>query len=209
MPPSRSRSRPLLPPFPGARLLPAAALLVAACLLAALPSAAPADEGGLKLKAGDPAPDFTLKDLGTGREMRLSEHLGNGPVVLEFWAPWCDICKGHLGNLARLQEAWRGKGVTVLSVVVNFKTVDEVRAIACAKGVNYPVLLDPDLVVAGRYGLAGFLPLMVLVDGKGVIRFAHFGEFDPGSGPRPHLEALTVEVPAPVPFSYGGAYCGG
>ena len=34
-----------------------------------------------------PAPDFTLRTL-DGGTFTLSEHLGELPVVLNFWAPW-------------------------------------------------------------------------------------------------------------------------
>jgi peroxiredoxin len=163
----------------------------------------------MKWKEGDPAPDFSLADLGSGKAVRLSDHRGRGVVILEFWAPWCDICKTHLGNLARLQDGWRGRGVTVLSVAVNFRDEAELRQVACEKGVNFPVLPDGALEVAGRYGITGCLPLMVLVDAKGVVRYSHFGEFEGGDGPRRRIEALLSEVASPVPFSWRGEYCNG
>lgn len=36
------------------------------------------------LHAGDPAPDGTVTDAGTGTERRLSDHWKHGPVVIEF-----------------------------------------------------------------------------------------------------------------------------
>ena len=42
------------------------------------------------LKAGSPAPDFTLNDL-DGKPVTLSSFRGK-TVVLVFWATWCPDC---------------------------------------------------------------------------------------------------------------------
>lgn len=46
--------------------------------------ATPTARASSKLK---PAPDFTLRTL-DGDTFTLSEHRGELPVVLNFWAPW-------------------------------------------------------------------------------------------------------------------------
>ncbi len=45
---------------------------------------APFAEFGNRLHAGEPAPDFVLEDLDTGRAVPMSELWTNGPAVLEF-----------------------------------------------------------------------------------------------------------------------------
>ncbi|NIS75176.1 MAG: redoxin domain-containing protein, partial [Deltaproteobacteria bacterium] len=47
------------------------------------------------------APDFTLTDLQTGEEVRLYDLIGEKVIMLEFWAPWCDICKREMPELVR------------------------------------------------------------------------------------------------------------
>ncbi|MBI4216976.1 MAG: redoxin domain-containing protein [Chloroflexi bacterium] len=52
-----------------------------------------------KLKLGDKAPDFSLRDV-QGRPFRLSEHLGGKKTMLVFYrGAWCPICNLYLVNL--------------------------------------------------------------------------------------------------------------
>jgi len=75
-------------------------------------------------------------------------------------------------------------------------SVDDIRKVVREKKVNYPVLLDADLSVATRsYGLAGPIPLKVVIDHKGVIRYTHVGDYRPGDDELPSvLEGLLKEM---------------
>jgi peroxiredoxin len=148
----------------------------------------------MRLKIGDKAPDLRLKDLQTGNIVTLSEFAGKKVVMLEFWATWCDICKREMPNLVKLQSAWGGKGFQILSVVL--PPEKGVREIAAEKKLNYPVLMDSDLAVATKlYGLAGPIPLKVMIDHKGVIRYTHVGDYPPGEDELPFvIEDLLKEM---------------
>ena len=143
-----------------------------------------AGDTAMRLKVGEKAPDFHLKDLADpkGRIVSLSEYVGAAAkekkvVMLEFWATWCDICKKEMPNLVRLNNQWKDKGFLLLSVVLQSGSVDDVKKIMRDKKLNYAVLLDQDLAVATKiYGLAGPIPLKVVIDHKGIIRYTHVGE---------------------------------
>src|SRR5512139_2468506 len=92
-----------------AALLPALALVL--CLAAASPAAAALE--GSKLKKGQPAPDFTLKDL-DGKVVKLSDFRGKKVVLLDFWATWCNICKREMPVLERVYKEYRDRGVEFL-----------------------------------------------------------------------------------------------
>lgn len=162
-----------------------------------------AGDTAMKLKVGEKAPDFHLKDLAdaSGRKVSLSEYVGPNAkekkiVMLEFWATWCDICKKEMPNLVRLQNQWKDKGFTILSIVLQSGSVDDVKKIMREKKLNYPVLLDQDLAVATKlYGLAGPIPLKVVIDHKGIIRYSHVGDYPPGEEELPFvLEDLVKEM---------------
>ncbi len=172
-------------------------LLVAlACLAVAVPSVSPAQDTAMRVKIGEKAPEFKLKDVMTGKVVTLSEFQGKKIVMLEFWATWCDICKREMPNLVKFQSAWKDKGFALLSIVLPSGNIDDVRKIAREKKLNYPVLLDADLSVATKsYGLAGPIPLKVVIDHRGIVRYAHVGDYPPGEDELPFVvEDLVKEM---------------
>jgi peroxiredoxin len=159
--------------------------------------------GDMRLKVGEKAPDFNLKDLGDpkGGSVRLYDIVGPSAkekkiVMLEFWTTWCDICKKEMPNLVRLNNSWKEKGFVLLSIVLQSGSVDDVKKIMKEKKLNYPVLFDHDLTVATKlYGLAGPIPLKVIIDHKGIIRYSHVGDYPPGEDELPFvLEDLVKEM---------------
>ncbi len=159
-------------------------MLAVSTILFAAGAAFAAGDTAMRLKIGEKAPDFLLKDLAdaAGRKVSLAEYVGPNAkekkvVMLEFWATWCDICKKEMPNLVRLNNTWKDKGFVLLSIVLQSGSVDDVKKIMKEKKLNYPVLLDQDLAVATKsYGLAGPIPLKVVIDHKGIIRYTHVGE---------------------------------
>ncbi len=171
-------------------------LLLVVGVIAAMTVPAAAQDTAMRLKIGDKAPDFRLKDVMTGKTVTLSEFRGKKIVMLEFWATWCDICKREMPNLVKFQSGWRDKGFEILSVVLPSGNVDDIKKIVREKRLNYAVLLDGDLNVATKqYGLAGPIPLKVVIDHKGSIRYTHVGDYPPGEDELPFvIEDLVKEM---------------
>lgn len=155
-----------------------------------------AQDTAMGVKIGEKAPDFTLLDLQTGNQVSLSDLVGKKVVMLEFWAPWCDICLREMPELVREYNEFKGKGFEILSIVLHSGDSKEVRVIMEEKKLNYPVLLDKDFHVATKlYRLAGPIPLKVIIDHKGIVRYAHVGDYPPGENEVPFvLEDLLGEM---------------
>jgi peroxiredoxin len=116
---------------------------------------------------GAPAPDFSLKDI-HGRAVQLSGLRGS-PVVIAFWATWCEPCRTELPALN--EEATRLK-----ILAVNYGE-DSTTAISYAQALHLDslsILLDPELGARDLY-LVNALPTTFLVDEKGIIRFLKIG----------------------------------
>lgn len=177
------------------RMAPVLLCVVFALGLGASPVLA-AGETAMRLKIGEKAPDFRLKDVMTGKTVTLSEFAGKKVVMLEFWATWCDICKREMPNLVKLRHAWGPRGFELLSIVLPSGNIADVKKIITEKRLNYPALLDADLAVATKlYGLAGPIPLKVVIDHKGIIRYSHVGDYPPGEDELPFvLEDLLKEM---------------
>lgn len=89
--------------------------------------------------SGHPAPPLDLATL-DGGNFALSE-IGSRPTLIYFFAPWCTYCKFSSDNLTRLRR-WRDEGdLEIVSIVLDWSSLDEVRQYAEKHELNIPVLL--------------------------------------------------------------------
>jgi thiol-disulfide isomerase/thioredoxin len=132
-------------------------------------SSAPAD------LISQPASDFALRSLGQ-ENIRLSEQLGE-VVILNFWATWCGPCRQEMPLLDAIYSKYRRAGLVLLSINID-EDKEQAAEMAKTLGVSYPVLMDARNEVAKAYEL-GTLPLTVLVDREGKVRYVSEG-FKPG-----------------------------
>lgn len=123
------------------------------------------------LPIGASAPAFTLPDT-EGRARSLSEWAGR-PVVLNFWAFWCDTWKAELPSLRELAADQSTLGFSLVAVSVDGTRVPEFTR-QRGTPTPFPVLLDMQSVVSQAYGVA-HVPTVVILDGQGRVRYTHIG----------------------------------
>ncbi len=143
-----------------------ALMLVFAFKLARRPSLTP---GTAQSKT---APDFTLQSL-EGKTVRLSDYRGK-PVVLNFWATWCEPCKVEMPWFVDLQKQYGPAGVQFLGVAMDDASTKEIAAFAESMKVNYPILIGKDSV-GDDYGGVQFLPETFYIDRTGKVVDKAFG----------------------------------
>jgi peroxiredoxin Q/BCP len=129
----------------------------------------------VSLSVGERAPDFTLPGTG-GRVYSLADYRGT-PVVLVFY-PGDDtpICTKQLNAYNEGLSQFRDVGAQVLAI--SAQDVDSHdRFSAKHGGFEFPLLADTDKAVAARYGTLGPIGFprrsVFIVDGEGVVRYAH------------------------------------
>ncbi len=110
----------------------------------------------------------------------MSIAFSRGAVVLvDFWESTCVNCLRTLPYLKAWHERYAGRGLVVVGVhTPEFDfTADPglVAAAVRAEGIQYPVILDQDRGTWLRFA-NHYWPAHYLIDGRGYLRFEHFGE---------------------------------
>jgi cytochrome c biogenesis protein CcmG/thiol:disulfide interchange protein DsbE len=108
---------------------------------------------------GHPAPDFTVAlwsgggDGQSGQTLRLAALRGR-PVVVNFWASWCDACTVEAPVLESTYQQYRAQGVVFVGVATG-DTIDHARAFVQKYSVTYPIGPDATGAIAVAYGVSG------------------------------------------------------
>lgn len=144
-------------------------LLVGCALLSA--ALAGASIAAAPTLLGKDAPDFVLKAM-DGKNLRMSEFRGQ-VVLVNFWARWAGDSRQEMQALDRINTTYSRAGLVVLGVSVDEDLV-RAREFAGAMKVSYPLMFDTGADI-GRDYLLQKMPMTVLVDRAGVIRYTNVG----------------------------------
>jgi cytochrome c biogenesis protein CcmG, thiol:disulfide interchange protein DsbE len=122
-------------------------------------------------ETGEPAPDFTLATL-NGETVRLSDLRGR-PVVVNFWASWCNPCREEFPLLADALDEHGDRDLAVVGVTYRDIESDS-RAFVEEFGATWPQAVDEDAEVARAYGVRA-IPQTFFVARDGRIADRIFG----------------------------------
>lgn len=124
-------------------------------------------------RTGDRLPRTTVSDL-EGASVFLPDSLKGKVTVIHFFATWCAYCPKEVAALKSIYERYGASGMVPCSVSVG-ESRERVASFGERERISYPLLLDPDSVVAKEYGVTG-IPTTYVVDASGVVRFRIIGE---------------------------------
>lgn len=128
------------------------------------------------------APSFVAKDL-NNKKIELTAYRGK-VVLLNFWATWCAPCLVEIPHFVDWQQKYGSRGFQVLGVSMD-DGAQPVREVYHKYRLNYPVVMGDERLGEMYGGILG-LPVTLLIDGKGTIRFKYQGE--------PDLKSMEREV---------------
>ena len=98
-----------------------------------------AQESGILV--GSKAPAVMVNDL-EGKPVDLGRYIGKQPVLLEFWATWCELCEELLPRVRAAQAAYASKVEFIgVNVTVN-QTRDRVRRYVDSHQPGFRTLYD-------------------------------------------------------------------
>lgn len=113
------------------------------------------------------------QENGNGESSRDKAHLSNfvgKPVVLNFWASWCNPCQREMPDF---DEAYAEMGEEIHFLMVNMTTSNreslaKATAFIDEQGYSFPVFYDLDGAAAAVYGMYS-LPSTYFIDAEGYV----------------------------------------
>ena len=167
--------------------------LVPVCLSILLLSfAAPAQKPGARAAkpaataAASTASLPVVSEIDTDALKSLLKRESAHPLLVNFWATWCDPCRDEFPDLVKIDAQYRSLGLDFVTVSLDdFKDIktevpkflQQMKATMPAYLLNVP---DPEpAITAVDPKWQGDLPATILYDTKGEVAFKHFGRVDP------------------------------
>jgi peroxiredoxin len=120
----------------------------------------------------DIMPDFKLPDL-SGNEVTLASLLGNGPIIIDFWADYCKPCKEAMPALNTLMEKYEELTVVMISIDAP-KTQARAKSYLKSKNFKFITLFDPDKKLAKQLNVVN-PPHSFILNNAGEIVYSHIG----------------------------------
>lgn len=105
----------------------------------------------------------------------IVSHQGQ-PLIINFWASWCEPCRQEMPSLQRLAGRWRERGLAVITVAV----ADSRKAsetFLSENALQFAVIDDRDQRLSRAWG-AHVLPSTVILDRRHHIRLRGHGAID-------------------------------
>ncbi len=160
--------------------LPARTLLASLCLLALASTAARvearrkvhAPSTGLRAIAfAKVPPDFAFRTA--SGVAHLHDYIG-APVIVNFWATWCEPCEAELAAFAQLHEVF-GNRAPLLAISAEAPGV--ARAYLAARHIDAVAIDDDEHRIADLYTVSA-IPVTLVLGRDGTVAHVSVGQID-------------------------------
>ncbi len=131
------------------------------------------DDLGWGVSTLTPSPEFELV-TSTG-DVIGNATLRSRPALLVFWAPWCNVCRKELPEIANFYRRDKPEQLYVLSIgFADLRSNVETFVKARPEVFVFPTAYDEDRWVAQAFKVR-VTPTYVLLDADGQVALTHFG----------------------------------
>jgi thiol-disulfide isomerase/thioredoxin len=114
--------------------------------------------------------------------LALLKRDGSRPLLVNYWATWCDPCRDEFPDLVRIDKDYRAKGLDFIAITlddladINTAVPKFLRAMNARMPVYLLNVADPEPTINSidpRWG--GALPATFLYNNEGQVVYKHFG----------------------------------
>jgi thiol-disulfide isomerase/thioredoxin len=125
----------------------------------------------LKIKVGEPLPDFALKYI-NGKTGSMKTQLKSGrQTLINIWATWCIPCAVEMPELEKLRVELSARGIDLIGLNVDAEKDANVKGYLSSKRISYPILIGGVAAIEKIYATDELtVPLTILVDEKGIVK---------------------------------------
>lgn len=126
-----------------------------------------------------------------GEEISIAALTAQGPVLINFWALWCEPCKLEMKQLQSLFERYENEHFSIVAINQdNQKSVSKVSSYVSAQQFSFHIVLDPEGEIAQHYNVQN-IPFSLLFDRDGKIAYKALG-YKPGDEARLEKEIQKI-----------------
>ena len=112
-----------------------------------------------------------------GRRVSLASFKGR-PLVINFFAAWCEPCRREAPELARLEGRY-GNRISMISVAVRTSHRSALDAFVRDHDMTWPVIWDRAGILTDSYRIVG-QPITYVIDGQGRVVYRIIGQTTEG-----------------------------
>lgn len=126
---------------------------------------------GLKIKIGEPLPDFAIKTMNGGASSMRKNFKSGRQTLINIWATWCVPCAKEMPELERMRGKLAARGVDLIGINVDTEKGVNIKSYVAGKRVTYPILVGGVTAIENIYATDELsVPLTILVDEKGIVK---------------------------------------
>lgn len=126
---------------------------------------------GLKIKIGQPLPDFAVRTLSGGKSSVRKQFKSGRQTLINIWATWCVPCATEMPELQRMVPALLARGIDLIGVNVDVERNAPIKQYLAKKQIRYRTFAGGVPAIEQIYATDELsVPLSILVDEKGIVR---------------------------------------